>query len=83
MYNDPTYIPTSKVLNKICNTYKIQPGAFLVWEPDDEPRTAVIKQEQFEESEQQGKGIGVDVKPQKSKRACSFLAVIIEAPESA
>jgi hypothetical protein len=37
MYNDPTYIPTSKALNKVCSAYKIQPGDFLAWEPDDSP----------------------------------------------
>ncbi len=32
--NDPTYIPTGAVLDKICSTYKIQPGDFLVWHDD-------------------------------------------------
>lgn len=59
MYNDPTYIPTSKVLNKICNTYRIQPGSFLVWEPDDEHQIAVVEQDS-EEPEQQSKSIDVD-----------------------
>ena len=35
MYNDPTYIPSGSALNKICETYKWQPGEFLYWEPDD------------------------------------------------
>lgn len=35
--NDPTYIPTGNVLDKLCATYRVQPGEFLVWIPDDEP----------------------------------------------
>jgi Cro/C1-type HTH DNA-binding domain len=34
MYNDPTYIPTSGALNKICEAYRMQPGDFLCWVPD-------------------------------------------------
>lgn len=33
--NDPTYIPTGNVLEKICATYKVQPGELLTWIPDD------------------------------------------------
>ncbi|BAY50477.1 hypothetical protein SAMD00079811_81060 (plasmid) [Scytonema sp. HK-05] len=33
--NDPTYIPTGGVLDKICATYKVQPGELLTWVPDD------------------------------------------------
>lgn len=32
--NDPSYIPTGNVLDKICSTYKIQPGDFLEWRED-------------------------------------------------
>lgn len=32
--NDPTYIPTGNVLDKICSTYKMQPGDFLEWRDD-------------------------------------------------
>lgn len=32
--NDPSYIPTGNVLDKICSTYKIQPGEFLEWRND-------------------------------------------------
>lgn len=32
--NDPTYVPTGNVLNKICEAYRVQPGEFLVWSPD-------------------------------------------------
>ena len=32
--NDPTYIPTGGVLDKICSAYKIQPGEFLEWRDD-------------------------------------------------
>ena len=31
LYNDPSYIPTGAVLDKICSTYKMQPGEFLEW----------------------------------------------------
>jgi hypothetical protein len=36
MYNDPTYIPSSSALNKICSTYGLQPGDFLHWIPDSD-----------------------------------------------
>ncbi len=32
--NDPTYIPTGSVLDKICSAYKIQPGEILIWHED-------------------------------------------------
>jgi DNA-binding Xre family transcriptional regulator len=35
--NDPNYIPTGSVLDKICTTYRVQPGEFLLWLPDEEP----------------------------------------------
>ena len=31
LYNYPSYIPTGAVLDKICSTYKMQPGEFLEW----------------------------------------------------
>ena len=36
MYGDPTYIPSSKALNKICEAYNLQPGEFLYYVPDNE-----------------------------------------------
>lgn len=39
LYDDPTYIPGSLVLNKICMTYRdkgVQPGDLLAFEPDEE-----------------------------------------------
>lgn len=39
LYDDPTYIPGSSVLNKICMTYRdkgVQPGDLLAFEPDGE-----------------------------------------------
>lgn len=36
MYNDPAYIPASAALNKICEAYRIQPGDFLFWTPDNQ-----------------------------------------------
>lgn len=29
LYNDPTKIPNTAVLQKICNTYRVQPGEIL------------------------------------------------------
>jgi DNA-binding Xre family transcriptional regulator len=34
--NDPSYIPTGSVLDKICSTYKVQPGEFLGWHDDEQ-----------------------------------------------
>ena len=34
--NDPTYIPTGNVLEKICSAYQIQPGELLFWKPDED-----------------------------------------------
>lgn len=34
--NDRTYIPTGNVLDKICGTYRVQPGELLVWMADDD-----------------------------------------------
>ncbi|MBW4617373.1 MAG: helix-turn-helix transcriptional regulator [Desmonostoc vinosum HA7617-LM4] len=33
---DPTYIPSSKILEALCETYKIQPGEILEWFPAQE-----------------------------------------------
>ena len=44
--NDPTYIPTGNVLDKLCATYRVQPGEFLVWIPDDEPVADGINDQQ-------------------------------------
>jgi len=43
LYNDPTYIPTGQVLNKICSTYKIQPGEFLEWRDESQGRENNLK----------------------------------------
>lgn len=34
--SDPTYIPSAKVLEAICETYRIQPGELLEWVPSEE-----------------------------------------------
>jgi DNA-binding Xre family transcriptional regulator len=34
LYKDPSYIPSGVVLEKICSTYKLQPGEFLEWRDD-------------------------------------------------
>jgi DNA-binding Xre family transcriptional regulator len=33
---DPTYIPSSKILEALCETYRIQPGEILEWFPAEE-----------------------------------------------
>ena len=82
MYNDSTYVPTSKVLNKICNTYKIQPGSFLLWEPDDAPETAMVGQEEPDDlASEQNQNFASDHNKYKSSR--SKLIVIPEVPDSA
>jgi len=32
--DDPNWVPSEKVLDVICRTFKIQPGEFLYWVPD-------------------------------------------------
>jgi DNA-binding Xre family transcriptional regulator len=34
LVNDPNRIPNGDVLNRICETYRIQPGEILLWIPD-------------------------------------------------
>ncbi|MBW4440177.1 MAG: helix-turn-helix transcriptional regulator [Plectolyngbya sp. WJT66-NPBG17] len=36
LVNNPDRIPNADVLNKICETYRIQPGELLAWFPDQE-----------------------------------------------
>lgn len=31
LYNDPSQLPSSTVLSKICDAYEIQPGILLEW----------------------------------------------------
>jgi DNA-binding Xre family transcriptional regulator len=31
LYNNPDQLPSSTVLSKICDTYKVQPGELLEW----------------------------------------------------
>ncbi|WP_414572663.1 helix-turn-helix domain-containing protein [Nostoc sp. CCY 9925] len=50
--NDPSYIPTGSVLDKICTTYKVQPGEFLVWLPDDESGVEAIVDNLISETEE-------------------------------
>jgi DNA-binding Xre family transcriptional regulator len=33
--DDPNYIPTGDVIEKICRAYGWQPGDFIVYEPDE------------------------------------------------
>jgi DNA-binding Xre family transcriptional regulator len=34
LVNSPDRIPNADVLNKICETYRVQPGEVLAWIPD-------------------------------------------------
>jgi len=34
LYNKPEQLPSSTVLEKICSTYKVQPGELLEWIPE-------------------------------------------------
>lgn len=34
LVNNPDRIPNADVLNKICETYRVQPGELLEWIPD-------------------------------------------------
>ena len=36
LYNNADQVPSSSVLSKICDTYRIQPGEILSWEPKEE-----------------------------------------------
>jgi DNA-binding Xre family transcriptional regulator len=39
LVNDPSRIPNGDVLNRICETYRIQPGEVLLWIPDSPDQT--------------------------------------------
>jgi DNA-binding Xre family transcriptional regulator len=41
LYNNPNQIPVQSVLDKICNTYYIQPGEILTWIPTEKPKVTV------------------------------------------
>ncbi len=82
MYNDPEYIPTSKALNKICSTYKIQPGAFLLWESDDESQAPTAESEKSEELGH-GKELDIGSHSKGQNRTRSFVTVVPEVPKSA
>lgn len=36
--DEPTYIPTGDVIEKICRAYGWQPGDFIIYEPDEDQR---------------------------------------------
>lgn len=40
LVNDPSRIPNGDVLNRICETYRIQPGEILLWIPESEETAA-------------------------------------------
>jgi DNA-binding Xre family transcriptional regulator len=40
LYNNPKQLPSSTVLSKICDTYRVQPGEILEWVPSDNDEAA-------------------------------------------
>ena len=79
MYNDPTYIPTSSALNKICEAYKIQPGDFLAWEPDSPSQDMTAKTE----SPEIPSGQASKSEQQKNSGRNSLLKILPTIPKSA
>ncbi|QKQ75613.1 helix-turn-helix transcriptional regulator [Nostoc sp. TCL240-02] len=68
--NDSSYIPTGNVLDKICATYKIQPGELLVWLPDEEPHPDAIAINQTPETDEPPK---TSKRSRKQERAAGQL----------
>jgi DNA-binding Xre family transcriptional regulator len=83
MYNDPTYIPTSKALNKICGAYRIQPGSFLSWEPDNSPLELTSDIEISEVTNSQSKKPVNSGNSKKRGRTRSQLSLVPDVLESA
>jgi len=40
LYNNSGQLPSSVVLSKICDTYKVQPGEILEWVPSENDEAA-------------------------------------------
>jgi DNA-binding Xre family transcriptional regulator len=70
--NDPGYIPTGSVLDKICATYRVQPGEFLVWLPDDEPCQEAIADSQIPSTEEVP-NINKHSRYQSTDQACGIV----------
>lgn len=91
LYNDASYIPGADVLVKICDAYKIQPGVILVWTPDNEGSNTPDNEDSNQhdltkqENKTQKQGGAIADNNPSLKRRCihSFLAVILDLPESA
>ncbi|ABW31521.1 helix-turn-helix domain-containing protein [Acaryochloris marina] len=82
MYNDPTYIPTSSALNKICEAYKIQPGDFLAWEPDSLSQDSAAQTESPEIPSSQAKKSDKQ-NQQKNSGRNSLLKILPTIPKTA
>ena len=84
LYNDAAHIPSADVLVKICDTYKVQPGAFLLWVSDDESDdlNTFINQEKLED-QKQSKNLDETNPPHRHKHTHSFMSVVLQVPESA
>lgn len=80
---DPTYVPSGEVLDRICSTYRVQPGELLVWlSSEDETQKSSIKQDKLTEIEQSKKTIEDKPLP-RCQLLRSFITVVPEVPESA
>lgn len=38
LFNTPDQLPSSTVLSKICDRYKVQPGELLIWVESPQPK---------------------------------------------
>ncbi|MBD2504602.1 helix-turn-helix domain-containing protein [Anabaena azotica] len=63
--NDPNYVPTGSVLDKICTTYRVQPGELLVWLPDEEPCLDVIADSQISQIDDRA---NINQRPRKESK---------------
>ena len=80
---DPTYIPSGDVLDKICNTYQVQPGELLVWTPiDDTDREAGLKQDELAQLKQSRES-NENTSTLQHQRTRSFLSIVSDVPQSA
>ncbi len=80
---DPTYIPSGDVLDKICNTYQVQPGELLVWTPiNDTDREAGLKQDELAQLKQSRES-NENTSTLQHQRTRSFLSIVSDVPQSA
>ncbi|WP_049858590.1 helix-turn-helix domain-containing protein [Gloeothece citriformis] len=79
--NDPFYIPTGNVLDKICSTYKIQPGEILGWY--DESETSELTAESSQEIQlKQNKKQKEDIDNEKEKSKLIAINAVFSEPKA-